>query len=268
MPVQPRDSDDSIPRRRTPDAAVPVWKSNFGRPTPSTRRRRSSARWRVAIGADGSRLNRVELRHVDPRVEIRAPAGGGPLEVRCRARNHIGWGRARTTRLKRDPRWCVQQCPQGQRCTNPQCVHAHEIRHLAEEWPRAGSARPPQASGVWAQRTFSSVPPKDEESDAETVVASDDEVVAWAEGEWLQTLEWCVTTYARGHCRDFSRRYARPAAPPPEALIGYCSSMRGVDRDTTTDEYVPPPPPAESLACLLPGRRAAHLLPLSVEAFV
>ena len=99
-------------------------------------------------------------------------------------------------RLKRDPRWCVQQCPQGQRCTNPQCVHAHEIRHLAEEWPRAGSARPPQASGVWAQRTFSSVPPKDEESNAETLVGSDDEVVAWAEGEWLQTLEWCVTTYA------------------------------------------------------------------------
>jgi len=129
VPVQPRDCDDSIPRRRTPP---PV----------------STAPWRVAIGADGSRLNRVELRHVDPRVEIRAPAGGGPLEVRCRARNHIGWGRARTTRLKRDPRWCVQQCPQGQRCTNPQCVHAHEIRHLAEEWPRAGNARPPQASGV------------------------------------------------------------------------------------------------------------------------
>ena len=94
------------------------------------------------------------------------------------------------------------------------------------------------------------------------MVASDDEVVAWAEGEWLQTLEWCVTTYARGHCRDFSRRYARPAAPPPEALIGYCASMRGVDRDASGDEYVPPPPPAESLACLLPGRRAAHLLPL------
>ena len=236
VPVQLEDNDNER-RRRAPPLA-------------------STAPWRVAMTTDGGRLGRVGLKDVDPRVEIRAPAGGGPLEVRCRARNHLGWGRARTTRLKRDPRWCVEPCPRGPRCNQPQCVHAHEPRR-ADAWHAAGGGAPRPIKGVWARSQ------DEDDSDAATVEADEnDGVVAWAEAEWLATLEWCVTTYARGHCRDFSRRYARPAAPPPEVLIGHCARMRDKERDAAPDPYVPPLPPAESLACLLPGRRASKLLPL------
>ena len=41
------------------------------------------------IGGEGSRVERVELRHVDPRGD---PGAGGrrAAGVRCRARNHMG----------------------------------------------------------------------------------------------------------------------------------------------------------------------------------
>ena len=100
------------------------------------------------------------------------------------------------------------------------------------------------------------------------MVASDDEVVAWAEGEWLQTLEWCVTTYARATVATFRGGMLGPAAPPPEALIGYCSSMRGVDRDTTNDEYVAASAPCGIASLSVTWKKGSASTTSRIEAFV
>ena len=219
-------------------------------------RRAGGSGWRDAVAADARRpLVGVPGDAVASRVEIFVDAGSGPLEVRCRAANCRGYGRSRTTKVRRDPAWCVAVCPRGTKCDEPACVHAHELGQLAEDWPTpAGDACP--ACPPPGLR------PEEDDGSSSASTEPDADGAAWDEAEWLASLEWCLGAYVRGHVRDSSVRYARPAAPPPEAVIAHAArggvSEPAVSRD---EPWVPPLKPLEALACLLPGKQCARLLP-------
>ena len=219
-------------------------------------RRAGGAGWRDAVAADARRpLVGVPGDAVASRVEIFVDAGSGPLEVRCRAANCRGYGRSRTTKVRRDPAWCVAVCPRGTKCDEPACVHAHELGQLAEDWPTpAGDACP--ACPPPGLR------PEEDDGSSSASTEPDADGAAWDEAEWLSSLEWCLGAYVRGHVRDSSVRYARPAAPPPEAVIAH-AARGGVSKPAgARDEpWVPPLKPLEALACLLPGKQCARLLP-------
>lgn len=219
-------------------------------------RRAGGAGWRDAVAADARRpLVGVPGDAVASRVEIFVDAGSGPLEVRCRAANCTGYGRSRTTKVRRDPAWCVAVCPRGTKCDEPACVHAHELGQLAEDWPTpAGDACP--ACPPPGLR------PEEDDGSSSASTEPDADGAAWDEAEWLASLEWCLGAYVRGHVRDSSVRYARPAAPPPEAVIAHAARGGVSEPGGARDEpWVPPLKPLEALACLLPGKQCARLLP-------
>ncbi|KAH8068111.1 serine/threonine kinase [Aureococcus anophagefferens] len=216
--------------------------------------RRPGAGWRDAAAA-AAPLVGVPGDAVASRVEIFVDAGSGPLEVRCRAANCTGYGRSRTTKVRRDPAWCVAVCPRGTKCDEPACVHAHELGQLAEDWPTpAGDACP--ACPPPGLR------PEEDDGSSSASTEPDADGAAWDEAEWLASLEWCLGAYVRGHVRDSSVRYARPAAPPPEAVIAHAARGGVSEPGGARDEpWVPPLKPLEALACLLPGKQCARLLP-------
>ncbi|KAH8064901.1 serine/threonine kinase [Aureococcus anophagefferens] len=148
------------------------------------------------------------------------------------------------------------------------------------QWRRAGGAGWRDAVAADARRPLVGVPgdavasrveifvdagsgPLEEDDGSSSASTEPDaDGAAWDEAEWLASLEWCLGAYVRGHVRDSSVRYARPAAPPPEAVIAHAARGGVSEPGGARDEpWVPPLKPLEALACLLPGKQCARLLP-------
>ncbi|KAH8091247.1 serine/threonine kinase [Aureococcus anophagefferens] len=170
--------------------------------------RRAGAGWRDAV-ASGGRWSACPA--TPSRRASRSSSTPGPARSRCGAARRTARATGGAGRRRSAGPACVAVCPRGT-VHEPACVHAHELGQLAEDWPTpAGDACP--ACPPPGLR------PEEDDGSSSRRRSPTPGGAAWDEAEWLASLEWCLGAYVRGHVRDSSVRYARPAAPPPEAVI-------------------------------------------------
>jgi hypothetical protein len=192
-------------------------------------------RWRRANGGvwcaaqayeTGAPLDAVPLETIKHGVPIRVPAGGGEVEVCASAKNTKGWGAVRTQKQRRAKSFCMALGPDE-----------HDAHTAAE------LKRQPAAAEI----------PADDEAPAPAIPAPKKQ--AWDAAAWLDQLEWTLTMYVRGRCVDWRLLYAYPGRPSVGDLVRACGAP--------APKCVPRPPisPVAALACLIPGRSAAALLP-------
>ena len=192
-------------------------------------------RWRRANGGawcaaqayeTGAPLDAVPLETLKHGVPIRVPAGGGEVEVCASAKNSKGWGAVRTQKQRRAKSFCMALGPDE-----------HDA-HTAGELKRQPAA---------------AETPANDDAPAPAIPAPMKR--AWDAAAWLDQLEWTLAMYVRGRCVDWRLLYAYPGRPSVGDLVRACGAP--------APKCVPRPPisPVAALACLIPGRSAAALLP-------
>ena len=192
-------------------------------------------RWRRANGGawcaaqayeTGAPLDAVPLETLKHGVPIRVPAGGGEVEVCASAKNGKGWG-ARTQKQRRAKSFCM--------ALGPDEHDAHTAAELkrqpaAAEAPANDDAPAPRDPGSHGARLGRIRP-------------------GWtsSSGRWPCT---CAAAASTGACSTRT-----PAGRPSGTSCGPAARRPEV--------RVPRPPisPVAALACLIPGRSAAALLP-------
>jgi len=191
--------------------------------------RRDRGPWLAAqTYEDGAPLDAVLLATLSLKkgLAIRVPAGCGDVEVCASAQNSKGWGAVRTARQRRAARFCLAR---GSNDDDAQTNAELQRQPAAAEVESTDDAPAPAVPGALAK--------------------------GWDATTWLDQLDWTLQMYVRGRCVDYRLRYAFPGKPPVADVIKACGApaqpclMR------------PPISPVAALACLIPGRSAAALLP-------